>query len=813
MHILSSCLFLELRPSQPSRSTVPLTCALDLPSVAFSLLLPLLAVRCCRCRGYNLRMAEDEISGSVERITYYNDENGYTVLRLRPDSRSMLPFKYDRHQLVTVVGNLPELNPGEWLKLKGQWARHPRHGHQFAATVCYQSLPATTEGIRRYLGSGLIRGIGKVMAERIVNTFGDQTLEIIDEQPERLQEVIGIGKKRVKGVVDAWEEQRAIKEIMLFLQSHGIATGVAVKIYKQYGDEALQVVRQTPYRLVRDIHGIGFKTADKVAQALGLAIDDPQRIEAGIAYTLNRKTDEGHVYVPQEELEPEAAEILTLQPEQIRHVIDRLESDDLIRRETLRYDQPAPATQPVGASQQMATNHQPVALREEQAVYLTPFYFAEIGLTRRVRQLMDHPTSRLHQLRLQLARGSLPLGHEAGKLQLAAKQLDAIGTAIRHKVTILTGGPGTGKTTTLRALLDLLDRNGHSYALAAPTGRAAKRQTEATGRPARTIHRLLEFQPGVGFGRHQDNPLEADMVIIDEASMVDLLLAGNLLKAIPPDSHLLLVGDIDQLPSVGAGDVLRDLIASGVPAVVQLETIFRQAAGSLIIHNAHRINQGKMPVTRPDAQDFFLFVKQDPDEVADMVIDVVKRRAPAKFGLDAFDDIQVLSPMYNGSAGVNNLNLHLQAALNPPGRKAERRQGGRVFRTGDKVMQTVNNYDKDVYNGDIGRITAIDLVLQRMTINVDGMPVIYDFLELDELVHAYAISVHKSQGSEYPCVVMPVITQHYMMLQRNLLYTGITRARNQVILVGTRRALGIAVNNNRVAERHTALDHRLRQGS
>ncbi|MFW5942984.1 MAG: ATP-dependent DNA helicase, partial [bacterium] len=389
---------------------------------------------------------------------------------------------------------------------------------------------------------------------------------------------------------------------------------------------------------------------------------------------------------------------------------------------------------------------------------------------------------------------------------------DAIHTALTHKVAILTGGPGTGKTTTLRALLDMLDGGGHTYALAAPTGRAAKRLAEATGREAKTIHRLLEFKPGEGFGRHEQNPIDADMIVIDEASMLDLVLANTLLKAIGPDSHLLLVGDVDQLPSVGAGDVLRDLIDSDVAAVVRLQTIFRQAANSLIVQNAHRINQGQMPLTPKDAEDFFLFVKQDPDELVDLLVDIVKNRIPYKFGLHALDDIQVLSPMYNGSAGVNNLNDRLQTALNPPSsRKPERRLSGRAFRAGDKVMQTVNNYDKNVYNGDIGRITAIDPVQQTMTVSVDGAPVVYDFLEADELTHAYAVSVHKSQGAEYPCVVMPIITQHYMMLQRNLLYTAVTRARQLVVLVGTRRAIAIAVRNNRVAQRHSALDWRLKQ--
>lgn len=748
------------------------------------------------------------ISGSVERITYYNEENGYSVIRLKPDSRGMLPFKYagGKEALITVVGNLPEMNPGEWLKLTGQWATHARHGRQFQVEICEKSRPATTDGIRRYLGSGMIRGIGPVMAERIVNQFGEDTMEIIDHHPERLREVVGIGQKRILSIVRSWEEQRAIKEVMLFLQSHGVSTNLAVKIYKTYGDDALQVVEQTPYRLVQDVHGIGFKTADKIAQALGLAHDDPGRIEAGIAYTLNRMADEGHVYVPQESLEPEAAEILGVPVDKVAAVIEQLENSEMIKRETLVYE--------ARASETATAGHSSAAVAEERAVYLTPFYYSEIGVTNRVRQLVDSPGSRLRSLRF-VNSWDIAKAEAAGRpeaTRLSEQQVAAIQTAVTNKVTVLTGGPGTGKTTTLRALLNLLDSHGLTARLASPTGRAAKRLAETTGREAKTIHRLLEFKPGEGFTRNEHAPLEADMVVIDEASMLDLSLANNLFKAIPHDCHVLLVGDVDQLPSVGAGDILRDLIASGVTAVVRLETIFRQAAHSLIIRNAHRINQGLMPETPREAADFFLFVKEEPQEAAELLIDIVARRIPHKFGLDALEDVQVLAPMYNGRLGVNMLNEALQAELNPPGgKKVERRLGGRVFRVGDKVMQTVNNYDKNVYNGDIGRITALDTVEQTMTVNIDGAPVVYDFLETDELVHAFAISVHKSQGAEYPCIVMPVAMQHFLMLQRNLLYTAVTRAKRVAILVGTRKAIAIAVKNNQVAQRHTALDYRLQR--
>lgn len=744
-----------------------------------------------------------QISGSVERITFYNPENGYSVVRIKPDTRGMLPFKYasGRDALITVVGNLPELNPGEFVKLTGSWISHPKHGRQFQPELCEKSRPASIEGVKRYLGSGMIRGVGSVMAERIVDRFGADTLEIIDNDPKRLGEVLGIGKKRVANIIKSWEEQRAIKDVMLFLQDHGVSTGLAVKIYKQYGDDSLAIVQNEPYRLMQDIHGIGFKTADKIAQALGLAHDDPGRIEAGVAYTLNRMAEDGHVYMPQETLEPEAAEILGIETEKVTAVINQLDSSGLIKREKLIYNITA---QP----------ESPTTIKEENAVYLTPLYYSEIGVTNRVRRMIDHPTSRLASLQAQMRRqgGGAVQAVNTG-VQLAPQQLEAVVTAVTNKVTVLTGGPGTGKTTTLRALLDLLDRGNFSAVLAAPTGRAAKRLAEATGREAKTVHRLLEYNPGEGFGRNEHNPIDADMIVIDEASMLDLVLTNNLLKAIGLDSHLLLVGDIDQLPSVGAGDVLGDLITSGVTAVVRLQTIFRQAADSYIIRNAHRINAGQMPQTSETANDFFVFIKDDPQETADLLVEIVKTRVPHKFGLDAMDDIQVLAPMYNGAVGVTRLNEVLQAALNPAGgRKIERRLGGRVFRVGDKVMQTVNNYDKHVYNGDIGRISALDPIQQLITVNIDGAPVVYDFLEADELIHAYAISVHKSQGAEYPCVVMPVVVQHYMMLQRNLLYTAVTRAKKLVILVGTRRALKIALSNNKVSQRYTALDYRLQQG-
>ncbi len=732
---------------------------------------------------------QEELKGTVERITFYSEENGYTVARFQAEGRG---------DLVTVVGNLMSVNVGASLRLEGFWTTHSKHGRQFKVINYQTVLPATVEGIRKYLGSGLIKGIGPVTARRIVKHFGTDTLDVIEHHPRRLREVLGVGKKRVEMVTLAWEEQRSIKEVMLFLQSHDVSTSLAVKIYKHYGDAAVDVVREDPYRLARDIYGIGFLTADKIARKLGLPTDSPQRVAAGIAYVLGQFVDNGNVYAPQGRLIKEATEILDVPADLVETGVIRLEEEEQVHREDIIYsnaDQPG------------------VAVREEKAVYLLPFYYGEVGVANRLRTLINVARSRLAFY--QTTNWERVFAHlaERASQPLNAGQQDAVRTALTSKVTVLTGGPGTGKTTTVRTIIRLLEARSHSCALASPTGRAAKRLSEATGREAKTVHRLLEFSPqkGFRFQRNEDRPLEADMVIVDEASMLDLLLTNHLLKAIDPASHLLLVGDVDQLPSVGAGNVLRDIIASGQVAVVTLEEIFRQAEGSLIVANAHRINRGLMPLFAKGATDFFLFVEEDPEKAADLVVDLVKTRIPRKFGYHSFDDIQVLSPMYRGTVGVSNLNVRLQEALNPPSlAKSERRVAGRIFRLGDKVMQTRNNYDKEVYNGDIGRVVGLDLENQIMVVRIDDRPVPYDFSDLDELVHAYAVSVHKSQGSEYPAVVMPMLTQHYLLLQRNLLYTGMTRAEKLVVLVGTRKAIAIAVRNDKIAQRHTALDVRLR---
>jgi len=734
----------------------------------------------------------DTLTGSVERITYYNPENGYSVVRLRPE-RGKVPG-LNRDGLVTVVGNLPELAPGEYLRLSGRWTNHPKHGLQFQSEICEQAQPATLAGIRRYLGSGLIKGIGPKLAERIVDSFGEQTLEVIEEHPERLYEVPDIGPKRSTLIASAWEEQKQVKEIMLFLHSHEVSTNLAVKIYKQYGDQSLEVVQSDPYRLARDIFGVGFKTADRIAQALGLPADHPSRVEAGLIYTLNEMSNEGHVYAPAPELSERAIQLLDVPAELVPPAVERLAKDDGIRQDVL----PPPDTTPKGETPAL---REPAGAYGLPAVYLTPLYHGEVGVAERLRAL-SQAQPRLNGIRLE------PWQNLASPL--SPEQLSAVQAALKHPLSVLTGGPGTGKTTAVQALITALEAGQARLALASPTGRAAKRLSEATGHPASTIHRMLGYSPGEGFKHNAENPLPVDMLVVDEASMLDLILSNQLLKALQPGTHLLLVGDVDQLPSVGAGDVLRDVIASGVAPVTRLSAIFRQAAGSHIITNAHRINQGEMPLFPSDG-DFFLFPGETAEEAGNWVQEVVCERIPKKFGYHPRDQVQVLAPLYRGPAGVHALNERLQEALNPPGAmKAEKRLFGQTFRLGDKVMQVQNNYDKDVFNGDIGFVTAFDPIMHSMTVEFEGRKVDYDWSEADQLVLAYAISVHKAQGSEFTAVVLPIVKAHYMMLQRNLLYTAVTRARQLCVLVGSRRAIGMAVKNDKVSRRYTALDWRLR---
>ena len=735
----------------------------------------------------------DELSGSVERITFYNPENGYSVLRLRPEgSLRQNQSGLSRDGLVTVIGGLPEVTPGEHLRLRGQWENHPKHGQQFKVEFCEQILPASLAGIESYLGSGMVKGIGPRLAERIVARFGKTTFDVIEKHADQLLEVPGIGPDRRQKISLAWEEQKHVKEIMIFLHSHGVSTNLAVKIYKTYGDASLATVRENPYQLERDIYGVGFKTADRIAQQLGLAHDHPARIEAGLVFALNEMINEGHVYSPREQLTQRAMELLEVDPQLVAPGLERLALDGRICLEQVPLS--GEKAKPVAAGVA-----KPESLYGSPVIYLTPLYLAEKGVAERLKALATTNEA-------MPATGQIALFKE----DLSAEQQEAVDIALSHPVSVLTGGPGTGKTTCLKALIATLDAQHIPYALASPTGRAAKRLSDATGHSASTIHRLLEFSPVDGFKHKIENPLKVDFLVVDEASMLDLLLTNNLLKALRPGTRLLLVGDTDQLPSVGAGDVLRNLISSGIVPITRLTTIFRQAADSQIITNAHRINQGKLPVFSRSDGDFFLFTAEDAEAAANWVVDVVSERIPQKFGMDAVNDIQVLSPVYRGPCGVNSLNERLQEKLNPAAsNKTERTMYGITFRCGDKVMQTQNNYDKDVYNGDIGTIRSIDVIEQTLSVDFDGRIIIYEWSEADELNLAYAISVHKAQGSEFPAVVIPVVTQHYMMLQRNLLYTAITRARNLCVLVGNQRAIGMAVRNNKVARRFTALEWRL----
>ncbi len=736
----------------------------------------------------NLRQKRSDLAtlaGMVEHIVYSNPENGYAVARFLTDTPS---------ELVPIVGILTNVHPGARLKAAGRWKTHPRYGEQFEIERYVEEAPATTEGLKRYLGSGLIKGLGPVMAQRIVEKFGPHTLEIIETDINRLAEVDGIGAKRVKMIAKAWEAQKHIKQIMLFLQSHQVSTKLAVKIYKVYGDQAIGIVKNSPYRLARDIYGVGFLSADKIARSIGIEPGDPQRIAAGIEYTLDQLAGQGHVFAPRDDLVRAAVEILRVNPGQVEAQIEALQQEQRIKVEPIE-----------ARGNNGVEPESPI-----EAVYLNPFYYAETGVAKQIKQLLATEDSRLAESTWDK---DFVEPAAAGGIILAERQRQAVRMALTGKVSILTGGPGTGKTSTVQTILRLLRSKGKTALLAAPTGRAAKRLAESTGHEAKTIHRLLEVAPGQGFQfqRNRDNPLECDLLIVDECSMVDLLLMNNLLKAVHPASHLLLVGDADQLPSVGAGNVLRDLIASGVMPVTRLDVIFRQAAGSTIITNAHRINRGQMPLFPKDgAQDFYFFGKGNPEEVADLLVDIVARRLPEKFGLPGHD-IQVLSPMHRGAAGVRALNEKLQARLNPPcGSQPEYRSHNRLFRIGDRVMQLRNNYDKDVFNGDVGRIEHIDLEESEIWVEFERRSVGYEFSELDELTLAYAMSIHKSQGSEYPVVILPLLTQHYVMLQRNLLYTAITRAKKMVIIVGTRKAIAIAVGNDKVAARWSALKERLR---
>jgi exodeoxyribonuclease V alpha subunit len=724
----------------------------------------------------------------LERITYANEETGYTVARVATDRSS---------DLLTVVGPLLGAQPGESLRLRGRWASHPQYGRQFEVEAYQTVLPATVQGIRRYLGSGLIKGIGPKMAERIVDHFGQATLQVIEEVPDRLVEVPGLGPKRTAMITAAWEEQRAIKEVMVFLQGVGVSTSLAVRIYKTYQDEAIEVVRREPYRLATDVWGIGFKTADQIAQRLAIPHDSPERVKAGLQFTLFQATEDGHCYLPETELVTKATGLLGVDADLAGRCLEELVVEEGVAAEPL----PAAPTDPEGSG---------------RAVWLVPFQRAEAALAAGLLGLLQAPGDRLPWFQAVDWTMALDwLGHST-RVTLSPEQAAAVRLALTQRVAVLTGGPGCGKSYTVRAIVALTRAKQAKVVLAAPTGRAAKRLSELAGLEAATLHRLLQLRPGGDAAFDRDRPLDADLVVVDEASMLDVLLANKLVKAIPTGAHLLLVGDVDQLPSVGAGEVLRDLLAAERLPRVRLTKVFRQAQQSGVVTNAHRINAGQPPITR-GLDDFFLFAEDDPDQVGDLVVDVVANRLPRRFGLDPRREVQVLCPMHRGPAGAGALNERLQAALTPAREGlAERRFGGRVYRVGDKVMQIRNNYDKGqagVFNGSVGVVTALSLEDSELRVLLDeDEEVRYGFDELDELTHAYAVSIHRAQGSEYPCVVIPLTTSAWLMLQRNLLYTAVTRAKRIVVLVGSKRALAKAVRTPGAGRRYTALTERLRPG-
>jgi exodeoxyribonuclease V alpha subunit len=697
------------------------------------------------------------LAGLVERVTFHNEENGFCVLRIKARGQ---------RELITVVGHAAVISAGEWVTASGEWVNDRTHGQQFKARFLKTSEPTSLDGIEKYLGSGMIRGIGPIYAKKLVRAFGEKVFDTIEGEPERLREVTGIGPVRAGRITAAWAEQKIVREIMVFLHSNGVGTARAVRIYKTYGADAVQVMSENPYRLARDIRGIGFKTADAIAMKLGIEKTATIRVRAGISYALTEAMDEGHCGLPTDELVPLAEKLLEVPVELVGTALDLELAEGTVIADSVD---------------------------ETPCVFLAGLHRAERGIAERLLRLMKGgpPWPWIDPDR------ALPWVEERVGLTLAESQRTAIRLALRSKVLIITGGPGVGKTTIVKGILRILTAKGAGLLLCAPTGRAAKRMTEATGFEAKTIHRLLEVDPkGGGFKRGDNNPLDCDLLVVDETSMVDVMLMQALMKAVPDEAALLIVGDIDQLPSVGPGQVMSDLISSGALPVVRLTEVFRQAAQSRIITSAHRINHGSIPDLNPPrtSSDFYFVQADDPETAVPRIIELVKTRIPSRFGLDSIRDIQVLCPMNRGGVGARSLNIELQAALKPAAeRKVER--FGWTFAPGDKVMQIENDYDKEVYNGDIGYIDDVDPDAGELIASFDSRSVTYGFGELDMLVPAYATTIHKSQGSEYPAVVIPVMTQHYAMLQRNLLYTGVTRGKKLVVLVGQKKAIAIAVRN------------------
>ncbi|MEG1637869.1 MAG: ATP-dependent RecD-like DNA helicase, partial [Cellulosilyticaceae bacterium] len=701
----------------------------------------------------------ERLRGVVERITYANEETGYSVIKIKCKGYM---------DLVTVVGSMATVNVGSVINIKGFWSSNPKYGKQFDVKEWEEALPASIYGIEKYLGSGLIKGIGPVYAKKIVQLFEEKTLDIIEEEPDRIIEVPGIGKKRVEMIKKAWQDQKEIKNIMIFLQSNGVSTSFGSRIYKFYGDKSIEVIQENPYKLADDIYGIGFKTADDVAAKLGIEKDSFKRCRAGLFYTLSQLSEEGHCYATYEQLVTKCVEILEVEEAKVVMSIEHLVIDKELIKE------------------------------EPDVVYLPPFYFSEAGVAKRLKQIMFGGCEK----KVADSEKVISLVESKENITYDDIQRNAIRQASKSKVMVLTGGPGTGKTTTTHGIITLFKESGMDVILAAPTGRAAKRMSEATGMEAKTIHRLLECKPPQGYQKNEENPIEGDVLIIDEASMIDIILMYNLLKAIPDHMILVIVGDIDQLPAVGAGNVLRDIIASGMIPTIKLERIFRQAMGSRIITNAHKINKGENPDLRGGKDSNFFFMEQEDNEgVINTIVNLCTKRLPTYYKVNPLRDIQVLTPMQRTETGAANLNTILQTALNKNTLCLKR--GATEYRLHDKVMQIRNNYDKEVFNGDVGLISAVDIEERTLKVMFDDREIEYEALDLDELVLAYATTIHKAQGSEYPIVIMPISFSHYVMLQRNLIYTGITRAKKIVVLVGNRNAVYVSVKNNNVKDRNT----------
>lgn len=746
----------------------------------------------CRIEDRGSECSMAEVIGIVEDIIFRNEENGFSVIDVREEGTN---------HLITAVGNFPFISQGERVRLEGEWTTHPDYGQQLKMLTYSSAAPSTIVGLESYLASGLIKGVGSSTARKLVHHFGLDVLDIIQFNPQRLIEVDGIGQSRADMIASSFSEQKEIREVMIFLQSYEITTAYALKIYKEYGGNTINVVRENPYRLAEDIIGIGFKIADRIARSLGVDPNSPYRAAAGIRYVLSNAASEGHTFLPKEELLSIASKLLAVE--------DSLLDNALIN---------------------LALSHSLVMEQTEvsTAVYLAGLYQAEAGTARMLRDLAaDNTIKQFKKIEDKIKRFE-----EENDICLAEQQREAVCRAMQHGVIIITGGPGTGKTTTINCIIELLVQEGLKVELAAPTGRAAKRMTETTGRDAKTIHRLLEYgfgeNPGEGFQRDEDNPIKADAVIIDEMSMVDILLVSHLLKAIVSGTRLIMVGDVDQLPSVGPGNVLRDIIQSNVIPVIQLTEIFRQAQESMIIVNAHRINHGENPFLNVKDQDFFFDKRETVDDILKTLVDLIARRLPGFGEYRSLQDIQILSPMRKGMIGVNNLNVELQKVLNPPAfNKKEKAAGEIVYRQGDKVMQIKNNYKlqwnkpgedgqsyegEGVFNGDMGFIQDIDKEEQTLTVLFDDdKTVVYEFSQLDELELSYAITIHKSQGNEFPVVIIPLISGPPMLMTRNLLYTGVTRAKEMVVLVGREKMIQRMVQNNHIAKRHSGLDSRLEQ--